>query len=172
MYLSRLFGIVLCLFSLPQIGCMSFGELLGKQKSPTLDTSYLKAQGYSIPPGGMPAPVNPKQARGPAVVLEIRGDDTHLESIPVPMDKAIFIEDLVQQAHLHEKLGALSISIMRPTGGNAPPVRLEVALDSAGKAKSIGQNYALLPGDHIIAIHDSRTYLERFIEDSIKATIK
>lgn len=169
---SRWLGISFCFASLAQMGCISLSDVLGKQKSSTLDTTYLEAQGFSIPPGGMPAPVNLNHARGPAVVLEIRGEDTHIESIPLPMDKAVFIEDIVRQAQLHEKLGAISVSIMRPNGSNQPPIRLEVSIDSDGKAKNIGQNYALLPGDHIVAVHDQRSYFERFIEDSINATRK
>ncbi len=149
-------------------GCISVSEVLGQKRKGTLDTSYLKQAGYSIPPGGMPKPVSPNSSHGPAIVLEVRGDENHLESIPLPANKPTFVEELVNQAQLHEKLGALSISIMRPTGPGSPPVRLDVQIDSSGKAKNVGQNYALLPGDHLVVLHDQRTYLERFIEKSLK----
>lgn len=151
----------------PSSGCMSFSQLIGKKRSDTLDTSYLKQAGYSIPPGGLPTPVALDPSKGPAIVMEVRGDSNHLESIPLPRDKAVFIEDLVRQANLHERLGALSISIMRPNGSGLPPVRLDVQTNSQGKAKNPGQNYAVLPGDHIIVGHDQRTHLERFIENAL-----
>lgn len=129
--------------------------------------SLLKAQGYSIPPGGLPAQVAPDPQGRPRVVLEIRSDERHLESIPLPAGGAMFIEDIVQQAKLHEKFGQLSISIMRPNGPGMPPVRMDVRTNSKGKATNVGQNYALRPDDHIIVLHDERSYLERFIENSL-----
>jgi hypothetical protein len=152
-----------------QSGCVSMSTMLGQKKSPTLDTSLLEAQGYSVPQGGMPSPVSPDATRGPRVVLEVRDEGRHLESIPMPMDRSMFIEDLVQEAQLHERLGRLSISIMRPNGSGAPPVRLDVGTDDKGKAKSIGQNYALLPGDHIIVLPDNRSSLERWVDKTFNA---
>ena len=109
-----------------------------------LDTSMLKRQGYSIPPGGMPSQVSPNSSGAPRVVLEVRGDsDKHMESIPLPADRPMFIEDLVQEAQLHERLGKLQISIMRPNGSGNPPMRLECETDSKGKATTIGNNHDL-----------------------------
>ncbi len=149
-----------------QSGC----ELLTMTKrKPTLDTSLLKAQGYSIPPGGMPAQVAPDSQGRPRVVLEIRSDERHLESIPFPASGVLFIEDLVQQAKLSETFGQLTISIMRPNGAGVPPVRLDVRTNSKGKVTNVGQNYALRPDDYIIVLHDERTNLERFIEKTLPA---
>lgn len=147
-----------------QAGCLTLTSLL-KRESPPLDTSLLRAQGYSIPPGGMPMQVQPSGSAKPSVVLEIRDehDARHAERIPVPMDQGFFIEDVVQQARLHEKFGELQISIMRPNGMGAPPVRLELRTDDDGKATSIGSNYALLPGDHIVVNEDRRSALEKYI---------
>ncbi len=147
-----------------QAGCVTLSTLLGKKKSPLLDTRLLEAQGYSVPPGGMPSPVSLPTDGEPRVVLEVRGDKRHLESIPLPADKAVFIQDLVQQTQLHESLGQLSISIMRPNGPDAPPIRLETTTDDDGKPISMGHNYALLPGDHIVVISDQRSSFERFID--------
>ncbi len=163
----RLMWTTLVLISLmSSTGCISLSEILGQKRKDTLDTSYLKREGYSIPPGGMPTPVAIDPSRGPSVVLEVRGDGNHLECIPLPKDKPIFIEDLVAQAQLSDKLGELSISIMRPNGPGLPPVRLDVRTDAKGKATNPGLNYAVLPGDHLIVLHDERNHLERFIEKS------
>ncbi len=133
-----------------------------------LDTTLLKRQGYSIPPGGMPSQVVPNSSGGPRVILEVRGDGKHLESIPLPDDRPMFIEDLVQEAKLHDHLGKLNISIMRSNGSNNPPIRLECATDSKGKATHISSNYALLPNDHLIVISDQRSTFEKFMEKRFK----
>lgn len=151
-----------------QIGCITLSTFLGQKRKSGLDTSLLEAQGYSIPPGGMPSPVAMDSSKGPRIVLEIRGEGKHLESIPLPMDRAVFIEDLVQQAKLAEQLGPLSFSIMRPSGDSAPPLRMDTRTDDKGRALNVGQNYALLPGDHIIAYSDSRSLLEKFIDQQLK----
>jgi hypothetical protein len=136
-------------------------------ESPQLDTSILQAQGYSIPPGGMPTKVDASESGEPSVVLEVRrgGNERHIERIPLPMDRSLFVEDLVQQAQMHEKLGNLSISIMRPNEvPGQPPIRLELQTNSKGKASSLGSNYALHPGDHLVVVEDQRSLLERFIK--------
>ena len=152
----------LCLST--QGGCLTLSALMGNSKSPTLDTSYLKRQGYSIPPGGMPAPVAPDPHGAPRVVLEVRDEEVHLESIPLAMDRPVFIEDIVQEARLNDRFGQLVISIMRPSDSGGPPVRLETKTDDAGKAMTAGQNYALHPGDHIIVNSDNRSGLERLVD--------
>ena len=156
--------------ALTQTGCISLSSFMGQRHKSTLDTTLLEAQGYAIPRGGMPTAVDPELAgKGPHVVLEIRGGARHLESIPLPMDRAVFIEDLVQQARLHDQLGRLSISVMRNNGTGQPPLKMDLRTDDDGKATNIGQNYALLPGDHIIVFEDSRNALERFVDAQFKS---
>lgn len=161
---SKIVVLILCAATASQTGCITLSALMGQKRSPTIDTSMLEAQGYSVPPGGMPSPISPNAGSGPRVVLEVRADERHLESIPLPTDRGVFVEELVQQAGLHEKLGFMSISIMRPNGPGSPPIRLDTKIDGKGKAVSVGRNYALLPGDHLIVVSDQRSSFERFID--------
>lgn len=158
--------LALCLAT--QSGCLSLGELMNQQKDSALDTTFLESQGYSIPSGGMPSPVAPDPSGAPRVILEVRDGKKHLESIPLPMDRAVFIEDIVQEARLHDRFGKLVISIMRPTELGGPPVRLDVQIGSSGKAANAGQNYALMPGDHIVVNSDNRSGFERFIDQQFR----
>ncbi len=151
-----------------QNGCLTLGELVSPQKKDVLDTSFLETQGYSIPMGGMPAPVAPDPNGAPRVILEVRDGKVHLESIPLPMDRAVFIEDIVQEARLHERFGQLIISIMRPTELGGAPLRLDVLIGSSGRATNAGQNYALMPGDHIVVNSDNRSGVERFIDKQFR----
>ncbi len=128
-----------------QVGCTSFGDLMANNDS-EIDTSLLAQQGYAIPPGGMPIQVDPTQMAGaPSIVMEVRNGPRHLERIPLPSDRPVFIEDIVQQAQLAKRLGRLKISIMRSGGPGAPPVNMDVEIDGDGKASSVGCNYALRP---------------------------
>ncbi len=165
---SRLAVALLACFTLSQTGCISLYSLLGRPESPILDTTMLETQGYSVPAGGLPVPVGPAMDSRPRVVMEIRADGKHIESIPLPTDRSMFIEDLVQEAQLHEHFGRLDISIMRPNGSGNPPVRLDVHTDDKGRADNAGHNYALLPNDHIIIINDQRSALEKFIDKNFR----
>ncbi len=115
-----------------QMGCVT---LMGKKRSAKLDTTYLEAAGYSIPPGGMPSPVANMASDGQSLVLEVRqeGEKPHLERIPLPKDHPMFVETLVQEAKIHERLGGVNISIMRPTGPSTPPVRMNVRVKDTAK---------------------------------------
>ncbi len=152
-----------------QSGCVTLESILrpGKsQQSGGLDTALLEAQGYSLPPGGMPAEVDAATSTKPSIVLEVRADKNkrHVERIPVPMDRGIFVEDVVQEAKLHDRIGKLQISVMRPNGPTAPPVRLEVYTDEDGKAATLGTNYALLPGDHVVVNEDRSSSFQKWLQ--------
>ncbi|MCC6510895.1 MAG: hypothetical protein IT423_17470 [Pirellulaceae bacterium] len=163
---SRWIGVAAswCAIFISQAGCVS---LMGKKRSPTLDTSYLAAAGYSIPPGGMPSPVGPAASDGQSIIMEVRNDSEkpHIERIPLRKDRPMFVEDLVQEAKIHERLGGVNISIMRPSGANLPPVRMDVRVKDTGKVKSMEDNYALMPGDHLIVTYDQRSSLEVFFDN-------
>ncbi len=147
-----------------QVGCVT---LLGKKRSPKLDTTYLEAAGYSIPPGGMPSPVGNMSSDGQSIILEVRqaGEKPHLERIPLSKERPMFVETLVQEAKIHERLGGVNISIMRPTGPSTPPVRMDVSVKDTGKVKEMEDNYALMPGDHLIVTYDQRTTFEVFFDN-------
>ncbi len=150
---------------LTQTGCLT--TFLGQKRSPKLDTTYLEAAGYSIPPGGMPSAVGQMSGDGQSIVLEVRqdGEKPHMERIPLPKDRPMFVETLVQEAKIHERLGGVNVSIMRPTGPATPPVRMDVRVKDTGKVKEMEENYALIPGDHLIVTYDQRTTLEMFMDN-------
>lgn len=165
-YARRWMGLgLLGLGLITQTGCLTM--LLGQKRSSKLDTSYLQAAGYSIPPGGMPSPVGQLASDGKSLVLEVRqeGEKPHLERIPLPTDRPMFVETLVQEAKIHERMGGVNITIMRPTGPSTPPVRMDVQVRDTGKVKEMEENYAIIPGDHLIVTYDQRTTLETFVDN-------
>ena len=166
--LVPLWRVLVVLLVCVQGGCISLSQLLSPGKKNPYDTTLLKMQGYSLPPGGGPTAVPPSTISGPRVVMEVRdGKERHMETIPLPSDRSMTVEDLVQEAELHKKLGKVSIAIVRPVGPENPPVRLDVPFDSKGRVKNVGQNYALLPSDHLIVVSDNRSGLEKFIDNQL-----
>lgn len=149
-----------------QVGCVTVSSLMGRTRSSKIDTSHLEAAGYSIPPGGFPTPVGNTSGDGQSIVMEVRAgtEKPHLEQIPLRRQQPMFIEDLVREAKITERVGGVAISIMRPAGPNLPPVRMDVRVKSDGKVKNMEENYALMPGDHLIVSSDQRTSLEMFFD--------
>ncbi len=70
-----------------------------------------------------------------------------LERIPLTPEKPTFIDDIVKDAQLVERIGKIDVSIMRPTGPNLPPCRMDVDFDAKGKHVMVDQNYSLRAGD-------------------------
>jgi hypothetical protein len=89
----------------------------------------------------------------PAIIMEIRAGKSHLEKIPLPSERPFFVEDLVREAKLVDRLGRIDVTISRPVVGQVRPLRMTAKLDAAGKQILPGQNYALHAGDHVLITH-------------------
>jgi hypothetical protein len=164
---GRLTLVLMCGMIASQSGCLTLSSLLGqKRKSGGYDMSMLQAQGYQIPPGGMPSALPPSvQMTGSEFVLEIRDSEKEMAAIRLDPEKGMTVEEMARKADLADKLGRAQIYIMRPTSG--APLRLESKLDGKGRCADPGHNYALHPGDHVIATGDGRTLFERFVDERL-----
>lgn len=156
----------LCGLLVSQSGCLSLSSFLGQKRKVGYDMSLLQAQGYQIPPGGMPSPLPASiQLTGKEFILEIRDSEKQMAAIPLDPEKGMTIEELARKAELSDKLGRANLFIMRPT--SAAPLRLDAKLDGQGRCVDPGHNYAIHPGDHVIAIGDGRTLFERFVDEKL-----
>ena len=146
--------------------CISLSSFLGQKRKPGYDMSMLQAQGYQIPPGGMPSPLpSSVQLTGSEFILEIRDSEKQMAAIPLDPEKGMTVEEMAKKAELADKLGRASLFIMRPTAG--APIRWDSKLDGKGKCINPGHNYAIRPGDHVIATGDGRTLFERFVDERL-----
>ncbi len=154
------------------VGATGCGSLTGHYRTAndSLDTRQLEAAGYSFDESGaqLPGKVAPSSSGLPTVVLDIRNGDRHMERIPISPDKPLFIQDVVKDAKLTNRLGKIRVSIMRATTPNKPPVRMDVDFDSSGQNVMQEQNYALQPNDQIIVSKDDTTWLENMIGNASK----
>lgn len=149
-----------------QSGCLSLSTFLGQKRKPGYDLSMLQAQGYQIPPGGMPSPLPPSvQLTGTECILEIRDSEKQMAAFRLDSERGMTVEELAKKAELADKLGKANLFIVRPT--SASPIRLDAKLDGKGRCIDPGHNYALHPGDHVIAIGDGRTLFERFVDEKL-----
>jgi len=152
-------------------GCLGFAALLAltgcssilgdRSREPVegLDTRGLRAAGYNFDERGVQRALPPDDGK-PAVVLEVRNGKRHFERIPLSADKPTFVQDVVDDAKLVEKLGKIQITILRSTGANSPPIRMVSDFDAETKRIVVGQNYAIQPNDKIVVNKDSSSWLD------------
>jgi hypothetical protein len=144
---------------LASIGCSAgFGDR-SREPIDGMDTKALREAGYTFDEQGAQRPISPGDGK-PAVVLEVRNGKRHLERIPLTADKPIFIQDIVDDAKLVDRLGKIQVTILRPTGDANPPIRLDSDFDPETKRIVIGQNYAIQPNDQIVVTKDNRSWLD------------
>jgi hypothetical protein len=158
--------LAVCWLLASQSGCISLNSFLGEKRKPGYDLSMLQAQGYQLPPGGMPSTLPPSvQLTGSEFILEIRDSEKQMAAIPLDPEKGMTIEEMARKAELPDKLGRANLFIVRLT--SAAPIRLDAKLNGKGQCVDPGHNYSLRPGDHVIAIGDGRTLFERFVDEQI-----
>ncbi len=145
-------------------GCQMFNFETRKSTS-SLDLKSMENAGYSLDENGvmLPAPPGKSAAGLPIVVLEVRDGEKHEEKIPITPEKPLFIEDVIQDAKLVDRLGKIKVSIIRATTPTSPPVRMDVDFDSKGKNVMQEQNYALQPNDRIVVRKDDRTWIDSML---------
>jgi hypothetical protein len=142
-------------------GCSSIFGDRSRGPADRLDTTALEQAGYSFDERGAQRALPPSDGK-PTVVLEVRNGKRHLERIPLPPDKPTFLQDIVDDAKLVSKIGRIEVTILRPTGSNSPPIRMDSDFDPETKRLVIGQNYAVQPNDTIIVSKDTRSWLDNF----------
>ncbi len=140
-------------------GCTSMFSDRSREPVDGLDTRAIRAAGYNIDERGIQRALPPSDGK-PAVVLEVRNGKPHFERIPLSADKPTFIQDIVDDAKLVDKLGRIQVTIIRPTGASNPPIRMVADFDTETKRIVVGQNYAIQPNDKIVVSKETRNWLD------------
>ncbi|MFM8173491.1 MAG: hypothetical protein ACKN81_08105 [Pirellulaceae bacterium] len=145
-------------------GCTSILNEKAKGPLDNLDFTQLKREGYPVGVAAASVAMANDPEAAPSVILQVNKGKTHMERIPLPSDRPLFVADLLKDAQLVEKVGRIQVDVYRPTGPNQPPVRMRVDLDSKGRNVMEGQNYSLRPGDRIVVSPNRKTSLDRFMD--------
>lgn len=140
-------------------GCSSMFGDRSREPVDGLDTKAMRAAGYSFDERGAQRTL-PASDGKPAVILEVRNGKRHMERIPLSADKPTFVQDLVDDAKLVDRLGKIQVTILRPTGTSSPPIRMVSDFDAETKRIVVGQNYAVQPNDQIVVNKDNRSWLD------------
>ena len=147
-------------------GCATMTGSKPSEPIDGIDTKAMRAAGYNFDDMGAQKPI-PTDAQKPSVVLEVRDGKRHLEKIPMTPDKPLFIQDVIHDAKLEEKLGQIKVAVLRPSGDSNPPIRMEVDMERGGKGVVKWQNYALQPGDQIVVSRNNSTWMDGIMSSVI-----
>ncbi len=142
-------------------GCNSLTGSNSREPVKGLDTSLMRAQGYSFDDHGAQRPLPTGDGR-PSIVMEVRHGKRQFERIPLAADRPTYVQDIVDDAKLVDKIGKIEVTVLRPTGPNSPPIRMPVDFDSETKRIVVGQNYALQANDQLIVSKDTSSWLDNF----------
>ncbi len=140
-------------------GCSSMFGDRSREPVDGLDTRALRTAGYNIDERGVQRAHAADDGK-PAVVLEVRNGKRHFERIPLSAEKPTFVQDIVDDAKLVDRIGKIQVTILRPTGATSPPIRMVSDFDAETKRIVVGQNYAVQPNDKIIVSKDSHNWLD------------
>jgi hypothetical protein len=143
------------------LGCSSMMQK-DSGAMPGVDLESARMAGYEVGPTGIETIV-PVKSDKPSVVLQVNDRGRHMEQIPLPDDKPMFVGDVVEDAQLVEKLGRISLTILRPNPNGGPPIRLPVDFDAKGKRVVEGQNYSVREGDQIVVTPAKKGFLQGLI---------
>lgn len=158
---KNLFAITLLLTFACNTGCSTL--IWNKQKS-QYDTTALKTEGYDIRAlSSQNALAAMPPSDKPSIVLEVHHNGRHLERIPLPTDRAWFVQDLINEAEIPKRIGVTDIRIIRPVAPPGPPLVLDVPVSVDGKDVNAGHNYSLAPGDMVIVKANNVGIFERMI---------
>lgn len=144
-------------------GCSAF-NFTPRKSTDALDLASLQRAGYQLDENGAIRTPHIKDG-AVGVILEVHNDgEPHHEMIPMRPDKPLFVEDVVKDAKLVDRIGKIKVSIMRTTTPNMPPVRMDVGFDSKGKHVMQEQNYALQPNDRIVVRKNDKSWFSEAVE--------
>lgn len=153
---SSLFAV----FMIATVGCSVFNDRNGKNSG--FNTDAAKALGYTLGNNGFEHGM-PMSSDQPYVFLEVFNKKQNVERIPMPADRPMFVDDILQEAKLSQRLGRIDVVILRPTGPNRPPVRMEVDVDARTGNVVHGQNYSLRPGDKVMVSKNRESAFDRMV---------
>ena len=140
-------------------GCAAMSGNKSSEPIDGIDTKAMRAAGYTFDETGTQKAI-PTGDQSPSVILEVRDGKRHMEKIPMSPEKPLFIQDVIVDAKLEDKLGKIKVAILRPTGTSSPPIRMEADMEPNGKGVVKWQNYALQPGDQIVVTKDTTTWVD------------
>jgi hypothetical protein len=140
-------------------GCNALKGDNNREPIKGLDTRLMRAEGYSFDEKGAQRVIPAGDGR-PSIVMEIRHGKRQFERVPLAAEKPTYIQDIVDDAKLVDKLGNIQVTILRPTGPTSPPIRMPADFDADTKRIVVGQNYALQANDQLIVTKDTRSWLD------------
>jgi hypothetical protein len=99
-----------------------------------------------------------------AVIVEIRADAAAPAAVPVAHLDGMLVQDALAKSGVIKRFSRMDVKLMRPRPDGKGPHKMDVTYDGKARRVSPGTDYALLPGDRVIVVEDTRTEFDDMVD--------
>ncbi len=108
-------------------------------------------------------------ANVPTFFVEVReGTQEKGRVKQLPLSEPLTVQQLLEKTGTLSQFNRMNITIERPVPGQRMPLKLEIPFDVGSHAVVAGNDYAIRPGDRVIIAEDSRTMVDRFLDQAFQ----
>ena len=99
-----------------------------------------------------------------AVIVEIRSDAAAPAAVPIAHEDGMLVQDALVKSGALKRFSRMDVSLVRPRPDGKGPHKMEVTYDGKVRRVSPGSDYALLPGDRVVVVEDTRTEFDDMVD--------
>ncbi len=129
----------------------------------TLQPQEGAANPFAWMQGEKPAAEEPKQPTGPTYTVEIRRDGYTPQITQIPYTETIHIQDALVKSGATKKLKRMELYVLRTPPNGGPRQRLTAMWDAGEGRVAWESDYAIYPGDYIVAIEDKTSQFDDMV---------
>ena len=111
----------------------------------------------------LPAIATAAQPAPASITVEIRPAGKKAEMRQMPLTNGMRIQEALEQLGLVKRFRRMRILVMRAASGQRH--KLEVKYDHTAHAVDPLYDYALHPGDHLVVIQDTATFIDDMLQN-------
>lgn len=145
-------AIVITIAGFSLFGCSS----AQKENSETEITQWVQGEGEQ-------PQVEQPQPSGPTYMVEVRRPGYSTQYSRIQHQGATHLQDALDKSGASKKLKRMELYLLRTPPQGGPRQRLTAEYDAADKRVKWESDYAVYPGDHIVAIEDTSSEFDDMI---------
>lgn len=99
-----------------------------------------------------------------SVVVDIQSERGESNVVPLAHEDTMLVQTALVKSGATKRFGKMNVSLVRQRPDGKGPYKMDLKYDSAKRTMSPDTDYALLPGDKVLAVEDTRTPMDDAIE--------
>ena len=98
------------------------------------------------------------------VTVEMQADIGEPKAVPLAHEDAMLVQNALEKSGATRRFGRMKVSLVRQRPDGRGPYKMELKYDSTKRKMSPETDYALLPGDKVVAVEDVNTPIDDALE--------